>query len=252
MNSTTSIQNYLYGNNKRSYLNKRAGFSDLTAGLPKPEDMSDLEYELMHNKAKSLKDSLNKSVDTLLDYYDKEKMNPVQYFLHKNKDDLMTYGSLGAGALGLGVGGLALYLRHKDKKKKEREMEELGLGKEAATKLSLLKRLSTGAKDFMNSSTNKISEGIKNIMRTPFSNKQMLKALKDAARKNVKDPQNRYFTEKYNAANKAGRLDLIKDQIYANRINAIKSLTPTLNEGLIGTSGLGLGYLLGSDSDDSE
>lgn len=237
MNSTNYIQNYLYGNNKRSYLSKRAGFSGITDALPSPEDMSDLEYEVMRNKANAFKDSLNNSLDTLLDYYDKEKMNPVQYFLHKNKDDLMTYGGLGAGALGLGVGGLALYLRHKDKKKKEKEMEELGLGKAASTKASLLSR---------------IGAGIKDLMSTPLSKKQMLKVMKNSAPKNAADTKGIQFAEKYNAASKAERIKLIKDKIYDNRMKAIKSLTPTLNEGLAGTSGLGLGLLLGSNFGDSE
>lgn len=233
MNSTNYIQNYLYGSTGNPYLSKRAGFSDLAAGLPRPEELSDLQYNEMHNKAKFAKDMIN----SLVDYYDKEKMNPVQYFLHKNKDDLMTYGGLGAGALGLGVGGLALYLRHRDKKKKEKEMEELGLGKEAATKASLFSR---------------IGAGIKDLMSTPLSKKQMLKVLKNSAPKNATDTKGIQFAEKYNAANKAERIKLIKDKIYDNRIKAIKALKPTLNEGLIGTSGLGLGLLLGSNSGTSE
>lgn len=242
-----SLDSFIGFQSRYNNLEKRAGFTELTAGLPKPEDMSDLEYELMHNKAKFLKDSLNKSVDTLLDYYDKEKMNPVKYFLHKNKDDLMTYGGLGAGALGLGVGGLALYLRHKDKKKKEREMQELGLGKEASDKLSLLKRLSTGAKDFMTSSTNKISEGINHIMHTPFSKKEMRNTIIKAKRDG-----GILYDLFYKDMPKKTRRQMIRNTIYEKRMEILNKLKPYLRDSVIGGSGLGVGYLLGSESDDSE
>lgn len=232
MNSTNYIQNYLYGNNKRSYLSKRAGFSGITDALPSPEDMSDLEYEVMRNKANAFKDSLNNSLDTLLDYYDKEKMNPVQYFLHKNKDDLMTYSGLGAGALGLGVGGLALYLRHKDKKKKEKVMEELGLGKAASTKESLLSR---------------IGAGIKNIMHTPLSQNEMRNILRTAKRDGGV-----FYDLFYKHAPKETRRQMLRNAIYENRMKMLRKLKPSLHDSIIGGSGLGVGYLLGSGSDDSE
>lgn len=135
--------------------------------------------------------------------------------------------------------------------------ELMNLGSRAKNKVSdSVSRLGTEAKDMANSAYSRASEGARDIMSTPTSRKQLLRTLKDAAPKGADDIEGLLFAEKYNAVDRAGRLKLLKDIIYENRINSLKNLVPTKGESIAGASGLGvgsgLGYLLGSDSDDSE
>lgn len=94
--------------------------------------------------------------------------------------------------------------------------ELMNLGSRAKNKVSdSVSRLGTEAKDMVNSAYSRAREGARDIMRTPTSRKQLLRTLKDAAPTGaIDDIEGLLFAEKYNAADKAGRLKLLKDLIY--------------------------------------